>query len=430
MRKAAPGLRFEFNISNLAERGSTGAKWTAGYPGDDVVDVISMDIYDHWHTWTAMRDGDAGLKEMRNFAIAHNKPEAYSEWALVTSSHGHGDNATFIRSMASWMAARPGKVLYQSYWNTTGGAVLYSANGTTVPKGAAAYKDVFGASATSSGSNTAPTISSISDRTIDVNTNTGAIKFTIGDAQTSASSLQLIKGVSNPELIPESRIVFGGSGANRTVTITPLSSMTGSSTIWIKVSDGSLQKGISFVVKVSANLGFANVGSPPLSSSREVAGSKITMRASGDISGSADNFYFGTEWIKGDTEMIVKVSSLSNPNGWAKAGLMLRTSSASNSAFVALLLTPSNGALLQYRSSTGASTVVRDRLSAKGAPEYLRLIRDGNAFYAFSGNNGTDWDYVGSIGVSLPETVLGGLAVCSNVTNNTATAEFEGFSLY
>jgi hypothetical protein len=59
MRGIAPGLRFEFNISNLATRGSTGAKWTAGYPGDDVVDVIYMDIYDHWHTWTAMTDGDA-----------------------------------------------------------------------------------------------------------------------------------------------------------------------------------------------------------------------------------------------------------------------------------------------------------------------------------------------------------------------------------
>ena len=43
---------------------------------------------------------------------------------------------------------------------------------------------------------------------------------------------------SNPTLVPNANIVFGGSGANRTVTLTPAPDQTGNSTITLNVSDG------------------------------------------------------------------------------------------------------------------------------------------------------------------------------------------------
>jgi hypothetical protein len=99
--------------------------------------------------------------------------------------------------------------------------------------------------------NTAPTISDIAAQSIAVSSNTGALAFTIGDAQTAASSLTLSGSSSNTTLVPNASIVFGGSGVNRTVTVTPASAQSGTATITVTVSDGSLTASDTFVLTVT-----------------------------------------------------------------------------------------------------------------------------------------------------------------------------------
>ena len=53
---------------------------------------------------------------------------------------------------------------------------------------------------------------------------------------------------SNPTLVPNGNIVFGGSGANRTVTIAPLPDQAGQTTITVSVSDGSVSTPTSFLL--------------------------------------------------------------------------------------------------------------------------------------------------------------------------------------
>jgi hypothetical protein len=120
----------------------------------------------------------------------------------------------------------------------------------TVGDGSASVSDTFILTVTSSG-NTAPTISDIADRTINEDSNTGAISFTIGDAQTAAGSLTLTRNSSNPTLVPVANIVFGGSGANRTVTVTPATNQFGTATITVTVSDGSLSTSDTFLLTVT-----------------------------------------------------------------------------------------------------------------------------------------------------------------------------------
>ena len=106
--------------------------------------------------------------------------------------------------------------------------------------------------------NTAPTISDIAAQSISADSNTGALAFTIGDAQTVESSLTLSGSSSNTTLVPNASIVFGGSGASRTVTVTPASSQSGTATITVTVSDGSLTASDTFVLTVvNAPTGFA-----------------------------------------------------------------------------------------------------------------------------------------------------------------------------
>ena len=86
--------------------------------------------------------------------------------------------------------------------------------------------------------NSPPTISTLTNVVIAQDSSAGPIGFVIGDAETPATSLILSAASSNTNLIDAAHIVFGGSGANPTVTLTPLPGQTGSSTITIGVSDG------------------------------------------------------------------------------------------------------------------------------------------------------------------------------------------------
>jgi hypothetical protein len=98
----------------------------------------------------------------------------------------------------------------------------------------------------------APTITSIANQTIVESTATAPLAFMIADVGTPSASLTLLAASSNPGLVPVAGIVFGGSGANRTVTITPLPDERGQATITIAVSDGIASASTTFVLTVTA----------------------------------------------------------------------------------------------------------------------------------------------------------------------------------
>ena len=100
--------------------------------------------------------------------------------------------------------------------------------------------------------NDRPTISAISSRTINEDANTGNIGFSVADLETSAGSLLVTRTSSNTTLVPTASITLGGSGANRTVKVTPAANKFGSVTITVKVSDGRLTASRAFVVTVRA----------------------------------------------------------------------------------------------------------------------------------------------------------------------------------
>ena len=99
--------------------------------------------------------------------------------------------------------------------------------------------------------NDAPEISDISSKTIPQNSSTGEISFTVTDAETPAADLTLTKDSTNKSLVPIGNIVIGGSGSNRTVTVTPLENQSGSTTITVTVSDGQKTSSGAFGVTVT-----------------------------------------------------------------------------------------------------------------------------------------------------------------------------------
>ncbi len=100
--------------------------------------------------------------------------------------------------------------------------------------------------------NTAPTITSIGNRTINEDGSTGAIGFTVADGETSAGSLTVTASSGNTSLVPNGNILLGGSGANRTITATPLANTFGNAQITVSVSDGQLSASRQFTLTVNS----------------------------------------------------------------------------------------------------------------------------------------------------------------------------------
>lgn len=96
-----------------------------------------------------------------------------------------------------------------------------------------------------------PTLADIPDVLIAVSTNSGAIPLTVGDPDTPLGSLVLSAIFSdNSALVPAGNIVFGGSGANRTMTITPVAGQTGTVNVAIRVSDGTSNVDKNVLIRV------------------------------------------------------------------------------------------------------------------------------------------------------------------------------------
>lgn len=277
--------------------------------------------------------------------------------------------------------------------------------------------------------NTAPTISAIPAQNIAMNTTTGPLAFTIGDTQTPAGALTLITNASNQALVPLDNITVEGSGAARTITIRPAYNTTGWSTIWVKVSDGALTRTISFVVNVSAVMDFTNVGAPVLTGSQSITGGTTTLTAGGtDIWGGTDQFRFGSLALLGDSELTVRLTSLTKSHDWAKVGLMYRDSTDANAAYVFVCVTPSNGVALQYRSAAGKASAQK-YVTSGAAPRWLKLTRSGNTFYAFQSTDGAAWELLDFVTVDLGDTAAAGVAATAHSDATAITAVFDNFSV-
>ena len=81
-----------------------------------------------------------------------------------------------------------------------------------------------------------PSISNLSDQLIAKNTTLGPVTFTIGVSTGLVSNLQLSGHSTNQTLVTDSKIIFGGPGTNRTLTITPATNAVGLTAINISVT--------------------------------------------------------------------------------------------------------------------------------------------------------------------------------------------------
>lgn len=110
----------------------------------------------------------------------------------------------------------------------------------------------FSSTGSMSGPNTPPTITAIGAQSILVGGTSVTISVVVGDAETSASVLVLNGVSSNLSLLANANIVFGGSGATRTIQLIPTPGQQGTAAVTIGVFDGALITTTTFTFSVLA----------------------------------------------------------------------------------------------------------------------------------------------------------------------------------
>ena len=100
--------------------------------------------------------------------------------------------------------------------------------------------------------NTPPTATVTNGQCSAANMASGVINLTLFDADGDPLSLTLVSN-SNPALVPNANIVLGGSGGNRTVTVTAAAKKRGSATITLGLSDGKVTVPVVITVLVGTD---------------------------------------------------------------------------------------------------------------------------------------------------------------------------------
>lgn len=100
--------------------------------------------------------------------------------------------------------------------------------------------------------NSLPTISSISDVSIDEDGSTGDIAFTVNDAETNLDDLIITASSDNTNLVANAGIQLGGAGGSRTINVTPEADASGTATITVQVDDNQDVVVETFLITVNA----------------------------------------------------------------------------------------------------------------------------------------------------------------------------------
>src|SRR5438045_8294008 len=99
--------------------------------------------------------------------------------------------------------------------------------------------------------------------------------------------------------------------------------------------------------------------------------------------------------MAGNGQITARILSQTNTNANAKTGVMFRDSTAANTMFADVVVTPGNTVYFQWRTTTGA-TASQAAGPVLTGPAWVRLSRAGNVFTAYYSTNGTAWTQIGS----------------------------------
>ncbi len=175
----------------------------------------------------------------------------------------------------------------------------------------------------------------------------------------------------------------------------------------------------------------ADIGSVGVAGSASFASGVYTIAGSGaDIWDTADAFRYVSQTLNGDGEIRARVTSQTNTDPFAKAGVMIRDGVGAGAVNALVSVTPGSGFTFQWRSAaSGFSTFVPGPATNSAPNNWVRLVRSGSLFTAYVSGNGTTWTQVGTTTLSIAQSATVGLAVTSHNNSALSTATFDNVTV-
>jgi regulation of enolase protein 1 (concanavalin A-like superfamily) len=179
-----------------------------------------------------------------------------------------------------------------------------------------------------------------------------------------------------------------------------------------------------------ASLTGADVGSVGLAGSNSLSNGVYTISGSGtDIFDNADAFRYVYTQMTGDGSIVAQVTSQTNTNVFAKAGVMMRNSLNAADVEASTLIHPAEPEEFDYRLTSGASTGVAVTGTTNPAPYWVKLTRSGSSFTSYVSPDGSNWTTVGTEPITMNSTIYVGLAVSAHNNSALSTATFTNVQI-
>ena len=150
--RSVPGEHFRF-VWNPDAIAFADAHYDVGlaYPGNRYVDLVGLDSYDQ--SWvTPLTPANAwnqtvlpSLTAAQNFAHAHGKAIAVTEWgtAIRADGHGLGDDPLYVTNMIAWMRDPVHNVVFETYFDYDGQGTNSVITGGRFPHSLIAFRTSF-----------------------------------------------------------------------------------------------------------------------------------------------------------------------------------------------------------------------------------------------------------------------------------------------
>lgn len=165
------------------------------------------------------------------------------------------------------------------------------------------------------------------------------------------------------------------------------------------------------------------------------AGGTTNGGASADLwTGNNDsNTYQFMPW-QGDGVFTARLTSFTSTDASAKAGLIFRETTNAGSRYSTIHLLRSGSVNFQHKTATSGSSSGTNFFSGSastggGIPEWIRMVRQGDAFTLLYSENGSTWTELSSRTNAMTGSTLSvGFVVAPRTGNTSATTVFDNIS--